>query len=98
VLLLTSFYPEIGALVNDGFLEERLINRLGPSIVRAWSILAPLAYEVRLTRQEPMWAGFEYIAALQERQTREKRLARYPQWFRARVRAETEARTPTTEE
>jgi hypothetical protein len=98
VLLLTSFYTEIGALVNDGFLEDQLINRLGTSIARTWSVLAPLAYELRETREEPMWAGFEYIAALQARQTQARRLGRYPKWFQARVRAEEQARKRKAEE
>ena len=78
VTLLTSFYTEIGALVVDGFVDQRYMNRLGPPIVRAWAVLEPLAYEIRRERPEPVWAGFEFIAAQQAAYTRAMRVGRYP--------------------
>lgn len=95
--LVTAFYTEIGAFVVDGFLEERIVGRLGPVIARAWTCMEPLARDIRKRREEPVWAGFEYIAALQERQTRATRLQRYPAWFRARVAASISADVPSVE-
>jgi len=86
IAVLTGFYMEIGALIADGLLEERLINRLGPSVARAWNVLAPLAAELRSLNPEPIWAGFEFFAALHERTTADQRIRRYPRWFQARLR------------
>lgn len=36
---------------------------------------------------EPIWAGFQFFAALHERTTPEQRTRRYPRWFRARLRS-----------
>jgi len=83
--LLASFYVEIGALIADGFLEERLINRLGPPILLAWNIVEPIAYALRKIESSPRWAAFEFLAVQQRRLTMADRLARYPRWFQAYV-------------
>lgn len=94
VTLLTSFYSEIGSLVVDGFVDERFVNRLGPPIIRAWAVLEPLAYAIRRDRPEPVWAGFEFIAAQQEAYTRAMRLGRYPRWFQKQLIDRTKTYEP----
>jgi hypothetical protein len=43
--------------------------------------------EWRTKREDPVWADFEYIAALQQRITRDTHIDRFPGWFRQRLRA-----------
>lgn len=81
-----NFFNEIGALVVDGFLDERLVWPLVPIANRLWRILSPLAHEWRRQRQDPVWADFEYIAALEEHVTRSTHIARFPTWFRSRLK------------
>jgi hypothetical protein len=79
--LLAAFYTEIGALVVDGFLDERLIHRLMPTMARAWAVVSPIAMILREQRTEPIWAEFEYIAELYRRRSPSIHLKRYPKWF-----------------
>ena len=88
VLLVGNFANEIGALVVDGFLDQRLIWPLVPITARVWNIVAPLAHELRRDRIDPIWADFEYLAALEERVDRESHVRRFPAWFRPRLRQE----------
>jgi hypothetical protein len=88
VLLVANFHNEIGALVADGFLVERLVWPLVPVTSNLWKALEPAARALRATRADPIWADFEYIASLRERITSEMYLSRYPEWFRRRLRDE----------
>jgi hypothetical protein len=88
VLLVGNFANEVGALVVDGFLDQRLIWPLVPLTARVWHIVAPLAHEFRRDRSDPVWADFEYLAALEERVDRERHVRRFPSWFRSRLRRE----------
>ena len=85
VTLVGNFANEIGALVVDGFLDQRLIWPLVPITARIWRIVAPLAHEWRRERTDPIWADFEYLAALEERVDRESHIRRFPGWFRPRL-------------
>jgi len=85
VLLVGNFFNEIGALVVDGFLDERLVWPLVPTAGRLWLVLSRLAHEWRRQRPDPVWADFEYIAALEEHVTQSTHIARFPGWFRARL-------------
>lgn len=85
VLLVGNFFNEIGALVVDGFLDERVIWPLVPTAGRLWRILSGLAHEWRRQRSDPVWADFEYVAALEEHVTRSTHIARFPRWFRSRL-------------
>jgi hypothetical protein len=89
--LVGNFNNEVGALVVDGFLDERLIWPLVPLTARVWRIVALVLHEWRRTRTDPVWADFEYIAALEERITPGAYLGRYPAWFRARLKAADDA-------
>ena len=88
VTLVANFHNTIGALVVDGFLDERLMWPLIPITARLWGILAPLAAALRRTRDDPVWADFEFLASLQERLTRGTYIGRYPPSFQRRLRAE----------
>jgi hypothetical protein len=85
--LVGNFYNEIGALVVDGFLDERLVWPLVPIAGRLWQTAGPIAQEWRRQQPDPVWADFEYIAALDEHVTRETHIGRFPRWFRARLQA-----------
>jgi hypothetical protein len=85
VTFVGNFFNEIGALLVDGFLDERLVRPLVPTASQLWSILSPIALEWRKHRTDPVWADFEYLAALAERTTRATYVARFPAWFRARL-------------
>lgn len=84
-----NFFNEIGALVVDGFLDERLVWPMVPIAGRLWRIICPIAQELRSRRPDPVWADFEYVAALEERVTRDTHVARFPMWFRPRLTAES---------
>lgn len=84
--LVGNFSNEIGALVADGFLDARLILPLVPLTARLWRIAEPVAIEWRKRRADPIWADFEFIAALDERASRREYIARYPAWFQARFK------------
>lgn len=85
LLLVGNFSNELGVLVIDGFLDERLVWPLVPVTARVWAIVEPIAKEWRARRADPVWADFEYIAALQDRITKQTHMDRYPAWFRARL-------------
>jgi hypothetical protein len=94
VTFVGNFFNETGALVVDGFLDERLIWPLVPTAARLWHVPSGLAYEWRRPRPDPVWADFEYLAALEERVTQSTHIGRFPGWFRARLlqaRAEHDA-------
>lgn len=80
-----NFFNEIGALVVDGFIDERLVRPLVPPAGQVWAVISPIALELRKIRTDPVWADFEYIAALAERTTRDTYVARFPAWFRPRL-------------
>jgi hypothetical protein len=90
VTLVGNFFNEVGALVVDGFLDERLIWPLVPNAARAWQIVSPLALEWRRQQDDPVWADFEYIAALAENVTRNTHIGRFPEWFQARLHTEAQ--------
>jgi hypothetical protein len=93
LLLVGNFNNELGALVVDGFLDERLVWPVVPVAARIWKVVEPIALEWRQGREDPVWADFEYIAALQGRITRDTHIDRFPGWFRQRLRAR-DARLP----
>jgi hypothetical protein len=82
-----NFFNELGALVVDGFLEERLVWPLVPIAARAWRIVAPIALEWRRQQDDPVWADFEYIASLEDHVTRTTHIGRFPKAFRARLQS-----------
>lgn len=86
LLLVGNFENEVGALVVDGFLEERLVWPLVPIAARLWAIAEPVAQHLRSQRDYPVWADFEYIAALRERISIDRYVNRFPTWFRDRLR------------
>ena len=88
VTMVANFHTQVGSLVVDGFLDERLVWRLAPVFDRVWRPLAPIAAAIRSERGYAMWSDFEYVAALRERITPDTFLSRYPAWFQQRLRAE----------
>jgi hypothetical protein len=90
LLLVGNFATEVGALLVDGFIDERLVWPLVPLTARIWSIVEPVAQEWRRRREDPVWADFEYLAALGERVNRARHIARFPAWFRRRLLATPE--------
>ena len=83
-----NFANEIGALLVDGFIDERLIWPLVPLTARIWRIVAPVTYDWRRRRPDPVWSDFEYLAALDERVSHTRHIGRFPAWFRARLQVE----------
>jgi hypothetical protein len=90
ISLVGNFNNQIGTLVVGGFLDERLIWPLIPLAARVWRTVAPIAHEWR-RRNDPIWFDFEYIAALEERVTRETHISRFPAWFQERLHAKKDS-------
>lgn len=91
-----NFFNELGVLVVDGFLDERLVWPMVPIAARLWRVVSPVAQELRRERPDPVWADFEYVAALEERITRDTHVGRFPAWFRPRLTEESRTATVLT--
>lgn len=85
IMLVANFHNEIGALVVDRFLDERLAWPLVPITARLWKIMEPLAAEYRKRQDDPVWADFQYLGSLEERVSRASHVGRYPRAFQKRL-------------